>query len=111
MGRKAETEIRDSRPRSSVTTAKAKFILNSTKTNDDLISLKEQVGDLVAVVKSNQNQINYQGNKRRNLQANKSAGAQIDLGLQSMEPSKSAGPQTSDTSASRGNQSCTMLVI
>ena len=63
---KAETEIRDSKPGSSATKAKAKSIANSTKTNDELISLKEQVADLVAVVKSIQNQINYHGNRRKN---------------------------------------------
>ena len=66
----------------------------------ELISLKEQVADLAAVVKSNQNQMNYHGNKRKIPQANNSVGAQMDQGLQSREPSKSEGPQTSITSAS-----------
>ena len=51
---KAETKIKDSKPGSSVTTAKVKSVVNSTKTDDELISLKEQVADLVAVIKSNQ---------------------------------------------------------
>ena len=60
--------------------------MTSTKTTSELISLKEYVADLVAVVKSNQ----YHSNKRKNPQANKSAGAQIDQGLQSNEPPKLA---------------------
>ena len=73
--RKAETEISDSKPGSSATTAKVKSVVTSIKTSDELISLKEQVAGLVAVVKLNHNQINYHGNKRKNPQANKSAGA------------------------------------
>ena len=68
MCRKAENEIQDSKPGSSATTAKAKSVMTSTKTINELISLMEQVADLVAVVKSNQDH----GNKRKNPQANKS---------------------------------------
>ena len=71
-----------------------KAIVSSTKTNDDVISLKEQVADLIAIVKSNQNQIIYHGNKRKNPQVNKSAGAWIDQCLWSSDPLKSKGPQT-----------------
>ena len=46
-----------------MTTEKAKSIVHSTKTSNELISLKEQVADLVPVVKSNQNQISYNGNE------------------------------------------------
>ena len=81
-----------------------KSTVNSTETNEKLISLKEQVSDLVAVVKSNQNQINYHGNKRKNPQANNRVGAQIDESLQSRESVKSEGPQTSVTGVSRGKQ-------
>ena len=95
-----------------MTTAKVKSLVNPTKTEDRLISLKEQVADLVAVVKSNQNQINHHGNKGKNPQANKSVQAQIDQGLQGREPSNSEGPQTSVTSASkRQAKICTMLVM
>ena len=45
--------------------------MTSTKTIDELISLKEQVADLFAVVKSNQ----YHGNKEKSPQTKKSAGA------------------------------------
>ena len=61
-----------------MTTAKVKSVVTSNKTNSELMSWKEQVSDLVAVVESNQNQINYHGNKRKNPQVNKSAESQID---------------------------------
>ena len=76
-----------------MTTAKVKSVGNATKTDDKLISLKEQVADLVVVVILNQNAINYHGNKRKNHQANKSLGAQIEQGFKEYRNIKTRRPK------------------